>query len=894
MTTKKPGQTGKKTPPRKKKAGDSQNVRPSPEPDFREIFDTAGIASVVIGEDMGIIHANSKFVELSGYTLQDLEGKKRWTDFVAKEDIEKLEIYHTGLTKPGGWAPLQYSLTFTGRDGNKREMSVVTGLIPRTQNVVVSLVDVTARKKFEAMIRINEERYRTLTKNISSGVFRTTCDHPGRFVWANPAFLDMFGIGSLGELLKYHMVEIYADPADRDLIIADLRKDGCAKNPLLRARKIDGTPLFVSLTSHVKRNTGGAIEWIDGTVENITDLVHAKAQSWELMAAASSYGIITTDREGVITAFNVGAERMLGYRPVEVTGRATPLVILTGTEIAARSRKLSDELGKPVIGFDVFSVPARISGSDEREWTCIRKDGTHISVSLSVAPLKDTGSSITGYLFVAQEITAKKRVEESFRVASLQMSGVIYNLPDPTFAIDREGKVIAWNRAIEELTGVRAVEILGQGNYAYAIPFYGNRRPMLVDLVFTEDRKIEGWDYTGIERSRNSLSAETSSMKPRGRTLIMRGVAAPIYDESGEIAGVIESLSDVTDLRRREHAIRDTLSRYQAILDYTGSATAIIEQDSTISYINPEFEKITGYVKEEVEGKKKWMDFVIPEDVDRMRLYQSRVGQITAPSTGEFRFIRWDGQVRSGYITLALIPDMKKFVFSILDITDKIQAEDACQRANKKLNFFNAITRHEILNHLTVLKGNLELALAQVSEEAARATLEKNLAATNAIQAQIMFTRDYQDIGLQPPEWQDVGGAIRRACAGLRLGEVGLEADIQSVEVYADKLLERVFFHLADNAVRYGEKITRIHFSCDESFEELLITCEDDGIGIPPGAKEKIFNHLFFRNVGLDMYLSREILSLTGITIRETGTFGKGARFEIRVPKGAYRFTGSH
>src|SRR5208337_3233682 len=180
------------------------------------------------------------------------------------------------------------------------------------------------------------------------------------------------------------------------------------------------------------------------------------------------------------------------------------------------------------------------------------------------------------------------------------------------------------------------------------------------------------------------------------------------------------------------------------------------------------------------------------------------------------------------------------------------------------------------------------------TDEATRVTLEKELAASNAIQAQIMFTRDYQDIGLQPPEWQDVGMAIHRGCAGLRLGEVRVEADIQGVGIFADKLLERVFFHLVDNGVRYGEKITRIRFSCNESFEELLITCEDDGVGIPPGAKEKIFNHLFFRNVGLDMYLSREILSLTGITIRETGTFGKGALFEIRVPKGAYRFTGSH
>ncbi len=93
---------------------------------------------------------------------------------------------------------------------------------------------------------------------------------------------------------------------------------------------------------------------------------------------------------------------------------------------------------------------------------------------------------------------------------------------------------------------------------------------------------------------------------------------------------------------------------------------------------------------------------------------------------------------------------------------------------------------------------------------------------------------------------------------------------------------------------RYGEKISKVRISCNEYFEELLIVCEDDGIGIPPNAKEKIFNHQFYKHTGLDMFLSREILSLTGISIRETGVYGKGARFEIRVPKGAYRFTVTH
>jgi signal transduction histidine kinase len=266
------------------------------------------------------------------------------------------------------------------------------------------------------------------------------------------------------------------------------------------------------------------------------------------------------------------------------------------------------------------------------------------------------------------------------------------------------------------------------------------------------------------------------------------------------------------------------------------------------------------------------------------------------PPTSEFRFIRWDGQVRNGYITVTAIPGTTKTVNSILDITERKQAEDAVQRANRKLNFFNSITRHDILNLLTSLKGNLEMSKEQVSDPVLLKSVEKELAAADAIQAQIMFTHDYQDIGIQPPVWQDVKSAIISGCSGVSLGGIDITIDITGVEIYADRLLEKVFFHLVDNALRYGEQIHRIRFFSEESFEELLVVCEDDGVGVPPEAKEKIFNRQFFRNAGLDMYLSREILSITGISISETGTFGKGARFEIRVPKGAYRFpeTGGH
>ena len=128
------------------------------------------------------------------------------------------------------------------------------------------------------------------------------------------------------------------------------------------------------------------------------------------------------------------------------------------------------------------------------------------------------------------------------------------------------------------------------------------------------------------------------------------------------------------------------------------------------------------------------------------------------------------------------------------------------------------------------------------------------------------------------------------SCTGIRLGDVTVSVLITGVEIYADLLLGRVFHHLVDNAIRHGEKVTQIRFTSEESFEELVLACEDDGVGIPVEDKEKIFNREHFTGSGLGMFISREILSITGISMRETGAPGKGARFEIRVPKGAYRF----
>jgi signal transduction histidine kinase len=154
-----------------------------------------------------------------------------------------------------------------------------------------------------------------------------------------------------------------------------------------------------------------------------------------------------------------------------------------------------------------------------------------------------------------------------------------------------------------------------------------------------------------------------------------------------------------------------------------------------------------------------------------------------------------------------------------------------------------------------------------------------------------MFTKDYQNIGVQSPQWFDLKKVIVSNAAHLPLSPMKLLVNCDNLEIYADPMLEKVFYTLLENALRHGETITTIEFSCRVLAEGLMVIYKDNGEGVPAEYKEAIFEHKYFKHTGFGLFLSRAILGITGMKIRETGEPGKGARFEIIVPMGAYRFT---
>jgi signal transduction histidine kinase len=191
--------------------------------------------------------------------------------------------------------------------------------------------------------------------------------------------------------------------------------------------------------------------------------------------------------------------------------------------------------------------------------------------------------------------------------------------------------------------------------------------------------------------------------------------------------------------------------------------------------------------------------------------------------------------------------------------------------------------------------GYLTILEKKQPDPALNEYFRKVTTAAKRIAAMVQFTKEYEEIGIHAPAWQDCRKLVETASKEAPLGMVVVKNDLPSgAEVFADPLVVKVFYNLVDNAVRYGGKITTIRFSARESGDDPVIVCEDDGDGVVAGEKEKIFGRGFGKNTGMGLALSREILDITGITIRETGEPGKGARFEMVVPEGAWRMVGKN
>jgi PAS domain S-box-containing protein len=350
---------------------------------------------------------------------------------------------------------------------------------------------------------------------------------------------------------------------------------------------------------------------------------------------------------------------------------------------------------------------------------------------------------------------------------------------------------------------------------------------------------------------------------------------------------------DVSERKSAEVALMESEKTYRSVVEDQAELITRFLPDGTHIFVNKAYCRYFNKTREEIIGKK-FFPRIPQEDHRQVREHFASL-TIQNPSTIDtHRVIMPDGSIRWQRWSDRAIFDKKGSVIEYQsvgrDITENKRTEEALALACQKMNLLSSITRHDILNQLTVLSGYLSLSEEFTSDEKLLDFIKKETTATERINQQIAFTKEYQDIGVHAPRWQNLHDMIVTAAHHIDMSLIDLQIHFSDIEIYADPLAGKVFYNLLDNAVRHGEKTSVIQFSYRENGNKLTIIYEDNGVGIDPEIKKRLFMRGNGLIHGYGLFLIREILAITGISIIETGEHGKGARFEISLPTGIYRF----
>ncbi|MDD1730021.1 MAG: PAS domain S-box protein [Methanospirillum sp.] len=755
-----------------------------------------------------------------------------------------------------------------------------------------------------------------------------------------------------------------------------------------------------------------AIRWSDGRIvrmEIATDITGRKKAEEALLSSEQRirtllesipFGILLADAKTRQFSFaNKAIHQMLGYSGQELVGLKTEDI--HPPDDYPRIREIFDQMATG----DLESC---------QDIPTLRKDKSIFPTKIYSSTLELDGQAYI--LGIFQDITEQKKTEEKILDLQRRESDIINFLPDATFAIDTEGKVIAWNRSMEEMTGILAQEMLGKGNYEYAIPFYGERRPILIDMSLLPDEEIQK-KYSSLHYEGRMLVAETTNARPKGKKAELWGMATPLTDIEGNVIGAIESIRDITELKETEKALRLSQKKYSKLFLLDPDAIVISDlQSGKIIEVNEQLSRNMGYTTDELIGKstlevgiwstpetrdifidqiqkkgtvksfetvvysksgramfvsisaelltmegksllissirditeRKQHEIALKESEEKYRsvVEQARDGIIIVQDLRlvflNDAFARMTGYtieelIGKDYLTLfprenhnkivkvirkrlageplprAFETDMLRFDHStivvesigvlisyhgapadliiIRDISERKRLEYSLLEALQKLKILTGITRHDIINDLNVITVSLDLILGTDMTPFQQEYITNALQAGQTLKNTIEFTREYEDFGSLSSMWVNLVSIVDAARSDLFLGEITVEISISAdIEIFADPIIQKVFSTLFENSIRHGTTISTIRVSAQKQDKNLVIIYSDNGIGIEEKEKESIFKHGYGKNTGIGLYLARELLSITGLSICETGIPGEGARFEIMVPHGTFRF----
>jgi len=586
------------------------------------------------------------------------------------------------------------------------------------------------------------------------------------------------------------------------------------------------------------------------------------------------------------------------------------------------------EIEERVNGFSLGAVDF-ITKPFQRE-ELLARVRTHLELSrlqsrLGVLVEQRTEELNAANTLLQHELSERKQAEVALQESERRLSNIFDFLPDPTLAIDVEGKVIAWNRAMEKITGISASEILGKGNNEYSLPFYGNRRPILVDYVMSQE-PVDTTKYSNVQREGDQLVGEGLTPALKGGSAYLWAIASVLRNSQGKVVGAIESIRDITSRKQTLDSLKEERDRAQSYLDTASVLFLALNQSREVTLINCKGCEILGYPEDELL-RKNWLDLCVPSEA-RLEIdaaYEKVLNGEERDCYHQNLILTKAGDVRIMAFHTTPIRDVSNAIVGVLssgeDITEQKKAEVERVRLEEQIRHaqkMDTIGRlaggvaHDFNNLLTGMYGYLDIALQDLTAEDPLSEqlqeIRKCADRAASLTHQLLAFSRRQVI---QPSFLSINDLIRdlEKLLPRLLGEeiqLNINLDPSSGIIKIDKgQFDQVLINLVVNAhdamLDGGEiSIETSTITLDQDFCEhqveakvgdyVLLKVRDTGTGMSRKTLEHIFEPFFTtkpegKGTGLGLSIVYGAVQQNGGFILVDSEEGKGTEFRIYFPK---------
>jgi PAS domain S-box-containing protein len=538
---------------------------------------------------------------------------------------------------------------------------------------------------------------------------------------------------------------------------------------------------------------------------------------------------------------------------------------------------------------------------------------TPIEINATVVPFGDTIQILT----LCRDISGRRKNEQALKESETFYRTVFNTTGSGTIIVGSDAVIIRANEGFARLSGYTVGEIEGQHKWTeFVVPedlarlqqYHKNRRedaggaPTVYEFRFQDRYGTARHCINHVSMIPGTMQSVTSIVDIDDRVRAQEELEAKnkeLLAAYGDLTAREEELrANFEELSRTERELREAKTHLQAIYDGSPDMIMVHAADGHLIDANENTLDAFGLTREEIlhtdplkmcgrghtpEMAMAFMTTALESGRADLDWVARRMNGGEFPLDVRIRRIenaKEDGSTEYRILTFAR------------DITERRMAEKALELSRKKLALLNTIIFQDIQSTIFALSAYLQLAAGNREEAKAKSFAEKEAFLIHKIVSSLDFARNYQDMGMHPPRWQTVTPVFLYAISHLDSLKVSRKIQVDDLEVYADPLLEKVFFNLIENVFLHGQQATEISLNYEETEDGLRLILADNGVGIPADEKTKIFERGYGKNTGLGLFLVREILSITSISIIENGIYGQGGRFEILIPKGVFRFSG--